>query len=462
MSNLEKEIGVIKGMYEKELDNLRRELEAAVVDRQKYMLSAQSSSAALAELQGRSREGQSQSAVLTEELASVRNLLSTRDAELNQMTAQFKDLSQRLSILQRDYQSMSADYDGLKATYGEVQLALATAQETIASLHGKLDFQNKIYAEEIAELKDRLQAESQQLIEFETKARQRPQATDNINSILAKFREKTEAELQQYKVESESRYTQNLDELQVLIDQYAANLAKATEDNRILSGYIEDYKTQLSSLQAKIRSLESENSALSQNVQQERDKSSAQVRALESKVEELQRTLIVKLKEIGNGLDQPLWSEIEALKALITDEDNKLQSMLTSQQYTSRVSSFGQGGSKSRYPSTVTMPMISDANTGYSRHIVGMTHARVPLVSTLKDSSLTIARQSNITGLAGATSGLKLGTGTLEACSDSKPDIKTTTSTKRSGVISGSNPNQLQTGYIRMLPRLTTSLSPKR
>ncbi|XP_077994265.1 prelamin-A/C-like isoform X2 [Glandiceps talaboti] len=327
IKNLEEEIGVIKGLYERELDKIRRELETLGGEKQRFEVAAQKNGALATELQDKLTVEMGRSRGLADELANLQQIVARKDAEINQLRAENENLAQKLTSLTREYDGLLRDYEDVSRKYEKEQLARAEAQDMLANLQKQFAFSNQVNAEEVAELKSRLNDKDTQILQLEGRVRELAKSDNTLHELLARVRDAASAELQKYKDESEAQYAKNLHELRVQMDQDAANIARLSDENKRLCGEIDDYNREMNSFQSKVRTLEHNNADLIENLNQERQKSSVHIRALEEKLKELQDTLIYKLQELGSGKEPPIRAEIESLKVLVEDEENKLRNV---------------------------------------------------------------------------------------------------------------------------------------
>ncbi|XP_070552071.1 lamin-B2-like [Ptychodera flava] len=381
IKNLEEEVNVIKGLYERELEKLRRELEALGPEKQKFEVLAQKNGALATELQDRYVVEQQRSRGLQDELGNLQNIVAKKDLENNRLRMEGEDFANKLINLQKEYDGLLKDYEDISRRLEKEQLARGEAQDAYANLQKKLDFQNQVHAEELGEMKSRLDDKAQQILQLEARVRELAQTDNTLHELLARVRDAAAAELQKYKDESEAQYSKNLHELRVQMDQDAANIARLADENKRLCGEAEDYNREINSLQNKNRTLDQNNADLMENLEQERQKSSVHIRALEDKLKEVQDTLIYKLQELGSGKEPPIRAEIESLKVLVEDEENKLRNMM-------------RGGA-----TNVSVPPIN--TTGMSTSLTAQLRPPMAYSSVARSTgSLPLGKYANTTGFS--------------------------------------------------------------
>ncbi|XP_077983090.1 uncharacterized protein LOC144437931 [Glandiceps talaboti] len=324
IKNLEKESAEIKRLYEDEIGKLRRELDAASADRQRFEAAAQKNAQLAADLQNRLVAEQRHNRELQDELARLRQQVGAKDVQLGQALADNKDLAQNLDKLKNENDALKRNLQDVSGKYDKDSRAQADAREALANLQKKSDFDRQVYAKELAELKSRLDDKDKQILQLEARLRDSTNNENKLPEMLERVRSAANAELQKYKAESEAEYAKNLNDLKKQLGQDAADISKLADENKKLTAALEDARRDNAALLNKIRALEDNNAKLAQSLDQERQKSSAHIRALEDKLKDLQNQLIAKLRDQGSGKEPPIAGEIESLKVLVEDAESKL------------------------------------------------------------------------------------------------------------------------------------------
>ncbi|XP_002736176.1 prelamin-A/C-like [Saccoglossus kowalevskii] len=325
--NLEEEINSIKALYDNELDKLRRELEGVTSEKQRLELFAKKNNGLATELQDRLSVEQRQNQALIGELGNLQQLLGKKDLEINQLAGERDDLAKKFNDLQRDYDGLLRDFEEVSRKLEKETLAKNEALNALDNLQKKLDFHMQVNAEEAAEMKSRLEDKAKQILMLEGKVRELGRSDNTLHELLARVRDTAHAELQKYKEESEAQYAKNLHELQIQMEQDAENIARLADENKKLCEEIDNYRREIHTLQNKVRTLEHNNGDLSESLDQERQKSSVHIQSLEAKLKEIQDMLIYKLQELGSGKEPPIRAEIESLKVLVEEEENRLHNI---------------------------------------------------------------------------------------------------------------------------------------
>ncbi|XP_070575371.1 cytotardin-like [Ptychodera flava] len=154
IKNLENEIGVIKNLYEQELEKLRRDgVQAVAIEKQKNDAELKKLAAAVAELQQRLNAEQQNNRAFQDEIARLRQQLANKDQALNQAAAANNDLARQLDNAKKENEALKRNYQDVAGKSDKDNKALANAQEALVNLQKKSDFEKKLRDEEIAELK---------------------------------------------------------------------------------------------------------------------------------------------------------------------------------------------------------------------------------------------------------------------------------------------------------------------
>ncbi|XP_070575368.1 retrograde protein of 51 kDa-like [Ptychodera flava] len=185
--------------------------------------------------------------------------------------------------------------------------------------------------------------------------------------MLARVRNAAAAELEKYKQESQADYAKNLNDLKNQMGKDASNVAKLAEENKKLAAALEDERRENLALKNKIQALENDNSKLADLLAQERQKSSVHIRALEDKINDLQNKLIAKLQQEDNGREPPIRAEIESLKVLVEDAENKMTKPTAASPNTfamSRTPAYGGRTSPGKYMNTTGLSTSLTSSVG--------------------------------------------------------------------------------------------------
>ncbi|XP_038053818.1 prelamin-A/C-like [Patiria miniata] len=381
MRVLEDEVAAIKSMYEKELANERRKVEDEMAGRNQAEVQAHRNKQLATDLQDRLSVENQRGRALADEIAALQRLCSQKDGDLQQARAKGEDLTRKLRDIEDDHAALQHHSADTQRRLDQETALRLEAQDVQQSLRNKIDFQDQLHAQELSEGRNRLDEKANHILQLEAKIRELSKPDNTLHEALQKVRDAAAAELLKYKEESEATYRKNLQELQDQMSRDADNIDKLSASNKHLAAQIEDLKNQIHSLQTKFVSTEQQNRNLTDQLSQEREGAAAHIRALEGKLCNMQDSLVQKMREITLATDakQPVRAEIEALRALVEDEERKLMNIT---------------GDPIRRP--VSLPAALRSNTP-------VTASRSP---TLPRSTSPIKGYDNMTGMSSSVTQL--------------------------------------------------------
>ncbi|XP_033112878.1 lamin-B2-like [Anneissia japonica] len=324
---LEDEIEVIKNMYEKELNNLRHQLEDTSAARTSADTQAYRNEKMATDLQDRLSVENQRCRGLNDDLASMQRLCSQKEVDLQTSHANIADLTRKLRDVEDDYASLQRTSDDLQHGFDQECVLRKEAQDSNQILLGKLDFQKKVNDEEIAELKHTLDDKANHILALEAKVRELARPDNTLQEMLDRVKRAAAEELQRFKDESEAAYHRNLQELRDQMDLDATNMAQLADENNRLVKEVDTLNNSNQELKNRVLAVEQMNNSMNTQMDMERERSAVHVRALEDKLRDMQDSLVQKMREITLATDgkAPMRAEIEALKVLVEEEENKLR-----------------------------------------------------------------------------------------------------------------------------------------
>ncbi|XP_015775595.1 PREDICTED: prelamin-A/C-like [Acropora digitifera] len=323
---LEDEIIALKGMYERQLEELRNKLEEMARERTQHQLAAAKNSASVAELQDKLAEETNIRKKTENALADAQRVIADKEALL-------QDARVTATQHQNSHMDTKRDRDNLQAALTQTQQALDTEVaakadlQTLASqLKEKLSFQQQLHEKELYEMRSRLDEADRIILLAEERLHEHNIIDENLSAMLAKVKLHSEAELRRFKEESEISYQSGMNQIRMQLDNESRNLAAATDDNIHLKAQVEALHSKNINLEAKCSSLEAQNSGLIQNLEMERQHAANTVKNLEAKLRELQEALMTKVRELGLAYNAhlPLDLELDAFATLLEAEERRL------------------------------------------------------------------------------------------------------------------------------------------
>ncbi|XP_078348214.1 lamin-B1.S-like isoform X3 [Oculina patagonica] len=323
---LEDEIVALKGMYERQLEELRNKLEDLARERTQHQLAAAKNSASVAELQDKLAEETSARKKTENALADAHRVIADKEALL-------QDARVTTTQHQNAHMDTKRDRDGLQSALTQTQQALdveiaarADLQTLANQLKEKLNFQQQLHEKELHEMRCRLDEAERTILLAEERLHEHNIIDENLSSMLAKVKLHSEAELRRFKEEAEISYHNGMSQIRVQLDNESRNLAAATDDNIHLKAQVEALNSKNINLEAKCSSLEGQNAGLIQSLEMERQQAANTIKNLEAKLRELQEALMAKVRELGLAYNAhlPLDLELDAFATLLEAEERRL------------------------------------------------------------------------------------------------------------------------------------------
>lgn len=323
---LEDEMVALKGMYERQLEELRNKLEEMARERTQHQLAAAKNSALVAELQDKLGEETSARQKLENALADAQRVIAEKEALL-------QDARVTTTQHQNAHMDTKRDRDGLQTALTQTQQALDTEVaaradlQTLANqLRDKLNFQQQLHEKELHEMRCRLDDAERTILLAEERLHEHNIIDENLSAMLAKVKLHSDAELRRFKEEAEISYHNGMNQIRAQLDNESRNLAAATDNNIHLKAQVESLHSKNINLEAKCSSLEAQNAGLIQNLEMERQQAANTIKNLEAKLRELQEVLMAKVRELGLAYNAhlPLDLELDAFATLLEAEERRL------------------------------------------------------------------------------------------------------------------------------------------
>ena len=96
------------------------------------------------------------------------------------------------------------------ARYEHEQVAHQEAENRIQQLMQKADFNEKVCAERVGELNSRIESAAATILSLEAKVRDLSKTDVSVSELLKQVRDTAEAELRQFRIESDEQYNRNV------------------------------------------------------------------------------------------------------------------------------------------------------------------------------------------------------------------------------------------------------------
>ncbi|XP_048727048.2 uncharacterized protein LOC125645531 isoform X5 [Ostrea edulis] len=337
---LEDEVATLKSLYERELDNVRRQLEEVTRERNSYQMQSGKNKQFSVDLESSYCED-GQDARLSVESEKTRKLMEEVNISHKRIQSLQNELAETrasagrpfddINSLTRDADKMTREIETLKRRYEKEQLMRQEAEEKAHQVSQKMEFDNQVYSQQINELRERLENSNATILGLETRMRQYGKSDTSVSALLQQVRESAEEEMVRYKMESEESYVRNITALKTQMENDAKTFDRLNIEKSQIMGQIVELSAKITSLEGQIQSLNHQKVSLEGMLAQEKARTSEQVTAMSKKLKDVQEMLFVKMREASQLHDchVPLKAELSAMRALLEEEENRLQNPAT-------------------------------------------------------------------------------------------------------------------------------------
>jgi len=323
---LENELFEVKGIYEKELETTRQQLDQMTSERNTYQLQASKNGALANELQDKYSNEQTTRKKLENALADAHRLLSEKDSLIQEL---------RITIAQHQnaHLDTTKERDALQSTLNNVQTlcdseskARADLEASVQKLSDQLTFERQLHDKALMELNNKLSAAERAIAIADEKLREHDIVDDNLANTIAKMRMQTQAEFRRFQDESEAAYQASLGQMKAQLDAESKSLAQSSEENIHLKAIIEEMNAKIGKLDSRCAAVEDQNRSLIHTLECERQQAQNTIKELEHKLREMQEHLNAKIRELNVAYNAqiPLDLEIEAFANLLDAEEKRL------------------------------------------------------------------------------------------------------------------------------------------
>ncbi|XP_060595540.1 uncharacterized protein LOC132749698 isoform X4 [Ruditapes philippinarum] len=327
---LEEEVANLKTLYERELDAMRQELNAINREKSNYQLQCEKNKQAAIDFESRMAVETDKNRRLMDDMNQLQQKNNNLEAELMNMR-QAGDGRSDFMHLQREMDKIIRENEDHKRRQEQESLLRTEAEDRCHTLTKKLEFNEQVHAQQLAELRERLEQNQALVISLESRLSQATKNDIAIPEVLKQVREQAEHELKKYQVESEENYTRNISALKCQMDNDAHRIELLSSEKSQLQGQIGELTAKIRNLEGQILTLEHQRSTVEDLIKQERDRFSSQLQEMNLKLRDMQELVFTKMREASNERDVhiPLKAEIEAMKILMEEEERRLQLPLT-------------------------------------------------------------------------------------------------------------------------------------
>ncbi|XP_013406849.1 lamin-L(I) [Lingula anatina] len=314
---LEKEVVKLKNMYEYELEKLRRRLDDVNHEKSHYQAQIVKTENLVSQLQNQLHQETDKSNGLFDQLNVLHRTIAQKE----------HDFQRTLEQLQMDYTNVLRENQDLKKRCEQETINRQEVEHRNRTLQNKMDFQQHVSAQEMKDIRVRLDSSANTILHLESKVKETVMTNNNLVEMLQRVRETAQAELDRYKIESEENFSRSASALKAHVEIDRRNLEAMSAENTKLRSEVDLLAVKIRTLREQMASLETEKKNMGEILEQERQRSAHHVQRLEMKLQEVNDFLFQKMKEVNAAKDAqiPLKAEIETFKTLLEEEERRLK-----------------------------------------------------------------------------------------------------------------------------------------
>ncbi|CAC5362942.1 unnamed protein product [Mytilus coruscus] len=277
--------------------------------------------------------------ILEDEVAKLKDLY---EYELANLRGQLQGSVQDKHSLEQQYGSFIQTSKDLEKRWESELQTRKDVEERFAASTKKYEFDNNVLRQHVADLKQRLEATTANILSLETRIRQLSKTDTNIPDILRQVRHAAEDELKKHQSDIESRYGKSISVLKSQMENDADTIGRLEKEKSYVMGSVGDLNAKIAALESQVGAMAQQKQSLEALLAQERSRAFGQIQEMEKRFKEIQHVLFVKLEEAKVSKDSyiPLKAEIEAMKMLLAEEERRLSAPINYESTLSNVSSY--------------------------------------------------------------------------------------------------------------------------
>ncbi|XP_028397529.1 lamin-B2-like [Dendronephthya gigantea] len=328
---LEDEVISLKAMYERQLEKLRNQLEDTGRERSSYQMMAAKNAAQLADVNQRLSEERNLRNKAENELADAYRSLAEKEVQLQEARVTTTQQMNSHEDTKRDRHNVANNLIKTQHDLDNESAARANLEATVQSLRDKLKFDSEVHQKELQDYRYRLAELERALLLADERLHEHNIVDENLSSMLAQLKLRSDEQLRRYKHESECSYQSHMTQMQTQLDNETRNFTEAIEENIKLKAALEQLNTKCIGLESKCQTLDGQNRGLIQDLEMERQQAANTIKSLEAKLREVQQTLMAKIRELGlaYSMHTPIDLELGSLTALLEAEEKRLSLSLS-------------------------------------------------------------------------------------------------------------------------------------
>nr|XP_026692917.1 lamin-L(II)-like isoform X2 [Ciona intestinalis] len=311
----------LKAMYEREISEARRLLDE--LSKEKAQLQIESNSFREKweiELNKASALGHD-NAVLEGKLKDSNSLLFSRENQLQCAKREREEAVEEAETLRSKLNDIQVELEASQKALDTETLMRVNFENKLQSLKEELEFKEKLYQEEVSEIRKR---HTLSVTEIDEKVKGVYESQFEV--ALIELRDQQNADLEQMKEDLEGQYSSKIEELKKKLDYVRKSTMKGSEDCKAAEMKVERLQTTIKSLQNKNNNLNNRVQDLEGQVATEREIRFSAVLSIEQQRDEALQKITTMEKEYLELMDLKikLDHEIGVYRKLLEEEETRL------------------------------------------------------------------------------------------------------------------------------------------
>nr|NP_001093902.2 nuclear lamin [Ciona intestinalis] len=316
-----REVTSLKAMYEREISEARRLLDE--LSKEKAQLQIESNSFREKweiELNKASALGHD-NAVLEGKLKDSNSLLFSRENQLQCAKREREEAVEEAETLRSKLNDIQVELEASQKALDTETLMRVNFENKLQSLKEELEFKEKLYQEEVSEIRKR---HTLSVTEIDEKVKGVYESQFEV--ALIELRDQQNADLEQMKEDLEGQYSSKIEELKKKLDYVRKSTMKGSEDCKAAEMKVERLQTTIKSLQNKNNNLNNRVQDLEGQVATEREIRFSAVLSIEQQRDEALQKITTMEKEYLELMDLKikLDHEIGVYRKLLEEEETRL------------------------------------------------------------------------------------------------------------------------------------------
>ncbi|VDI56345.1 Hypothetical predicted protein [Mytilus galloprovincialis] len=324
---LEEEVIKLKGLYEHELEKIRKQLQDNARDKNNFQQQCGIYMQTIEDLKKSLSMESDKNRGLIERINGYEQEMSYLKQEITKMKSAPRAVDES-PMLRKQVGDLSREREDFMGRWEKEVHFRKGIEEAFGAYKKKAEFDINVLNQQLADMTQRFEATKSTIMTMETRIRESGKSETNIKDLLRQVRLAAEEELRKYQSDAELKYSKSISALQSQLQGDAGVIGKLEQEKTQIMGSFGDLKTRIAALEAQIGAMGQEKRSLEALIAQERSMAAAQLHEMERRFKEMQSALFVKLEELNVSKESyiPLKAEIEAMKILLAEEEKRLSS----------------------------------------------------------------------------------------------------------------------------------------